>query len=184
MHVSFLASQTRALFFVFFLTLLFPNWLFGFSLSCLSLPTSLFLCSLSLSHIFIPPPIKKKKITTTTTIFLAKNLRVQQLLRPLDPLADPVAARTRLDSEGDQDAQAASASQLSHLSELTLPSSAGNPSREGGARLGTCRSRARARDETPPLCPLTHLYCSSFKFCLISLSDCPFFVFDCFISRR
>ncbi|XP_029698173.1 protein-methionine sulfoxide oxidase mical3a isoform X6 [Takifugu rubripes] len=52
--------------------------------------------------------------------FKAKNLRVQQLLQPLDPLADPVVARTHLDSEG---GLAASASQLSHPSEHTLPSS-------------------------------------------------------------
>lgn len=62
---------------------------------------------------------------------LVKNLLVQQLLQPLDPLADPVVAGTHLDSEGDKDGQAASASQLSHPSELTLPSSTGNPPGRG-----------------------------------------------------
>lgn len=77
---------------------------------------------------FIFQPIKKN---THHDQHLAKNLRVQQLLQPLDPLADPVAAGTHLDSEGEKDGQVALASQISHPSELTLPSSTGNPPGRG-----------------------------------------------------
>ncbi|XP_070828909.1 protein-methionine sulfoxide oxidase mical3a isoform X2 [Chaetodon trifascialis] len=52
--------------------------------------------------------------------FKARNLQIQQVLQPVDPQAIPDLVRTHLDSEGDKDGQAASASQPS---ELTQPSS-------------------------------------------------------------
>lgn len=99
-------------------------------------PSNLSFSLLSFTHFHSSNNEKKTKHHR-----LAKNLLVQQLLQPLDPLADPVVAGTRLDSEGDKDGQAASASQLSHPSELTLPSSTGNPPPPGrGGTPGTCRS--------------------------------------------
>ncbi|XP_041795723.1 protein-methionine sulfoxide oxidase mical3a isoform X3 [Chelmon rostratus] len=53
----------------------------------------------------------------------ARNLQIQQVLQPVDPQAIPGLVRTHLESEGDKDGQAASASQLSQPSELTQPSS-------------------------------------------------------------
>ncbi|XP_058501713.1 protein-methionine sulfoxide oxidase mical3a isoform X21 [Solea solea] len=55
--------------------------------------------------------------------FKARNLQIQQLLQPVDPQAIPSLVRTHRASEGDQDGQLASASQLSQPSELTQPSS-------------------------------------------------------------
>ncbi|KAK5867752.1 hypothetical protein PBY51_012216 [Eleginops maclovinus] len=55
--------------------------------------------------------------------FKARNIQIQQVLQPVDPTAIPGLVRTHLDSEGDQEAQLTSASQLSHPSELTQPSS-------------------------------------------------------------
>ncbi|XP_030282403.1 protein-methionine sulfoxide oxidase mical3a isoform X3 [Sparus aurata] len=55
--------------------------------------------------------------------FKARNLQIQQVLQPVDPQTIPGLVRTHLDSEGDKDGQAASASQLSQPSELTQPSS-------------------------------------------------------------
>ncbi|XP_041795730.1 protein-methionine sulfoxide oxidase mical3a isoform X9 [Chelmon rostratus] len=55
--------------------------------------------------------------------FKARNLQIQQVLQPVDPQAIPGLVRTHLESEGDKDGQAASASQLSQPSELTQPSS-------------------------------------------------------------
>lgn len=60
---------------------------------------------------------------------LARNLKIQQVLQPVDPQAIPGLVRTQLDSEGDKEAQLGSASQLSQ------PSSTGNPPR-GADHLG------------------------------------------------
>ncbi|XP_035521618.1 LOW QUALITY PROTEIN: protein-methionine sulfoxide oxidase mical3a [Morone saxatilis] len=60
---------------------------------------------------------------TTLHPHLARNLQIQQVLQPVDPQAIPGLVRTHLDSEGDKDGQAATASQLSQPSELTQPSS-------------------------------------------------------------
>lgn len=68
----------------------------------------------------------------------ARNLQVQQVLQPVDPQAIPGLVRTHLDSKGDKDGQVASPSQPS---ELTQPSSTGNPPR--GAKhlgFGLCRA--------------------------------------------
>uniref|UniRef100_A0A8D3AGN0 F-actin monooxygenase n=1 Tax=Scophthalmus maximus TaxID=52904 RepID=A0A8D3AGN0_SCOMX len=54
----------------------------------------------------------------------ARNLPLQQVLQPVDPQAIPGLVRTHRDPEGDKDGRPASASQLSHPSELTQPSSA------------------------------------------------------------
>ncbi|KAL3061902.1 hypothetical protein OYC64_009927 [Pagothenia borchgrevinki] len=51
----------------------------------------------------------------------ARSIQIQQVLQPVDPTAIPGLVRTHLDSEGDKEAQLAS--QLSHPSELTQPSS-------------------------------------------------------------
>uniref|UniRef100_A0A8D3AGH5 F-actin monooxygenase n=1 Tax=Scophthalmus maximus TaxID=52904 RepID=A0A8D3AGH5_SCOMX len=56
--------------------------------------------------------------------FKARNLPLQQVLQPVDPQAIPGLVRTHRDPEGDKDGRPASASQLSHPSELTQPSSA------------------------------------------------------------
>ncbi|KAL3061892.1 hypothetical protein OYC64_009927 [Pagothenia borchgrevinki] len=53
--------------------------------------------------------------------FKARSIQIQQVLQPVDPTAIPGLVRTHLDSEGDKEAQLAS--QLSHPSELTQPSS-------------------------------------------------------------
>ncbi|XP_053174674.1 protein-methionine sulfoxide oxidase mical3a [Scomber japonicus] len=55
--------------------------------------------------------------------FKARNLQIQQVLQPVDPQAIPGLVRTHLDSETDKDGQPASASQPSHPSEFTQPSS-------------------------------------------------------------
>ncbi|XP_039665555.1 protein-methionine sulfoxide oxidase mical3a isoform X22 [Perca fluviatilis] len=55
--------------------------------------------------------------------FKARNLRIQQILQPVDPQAIPGLVRTHVDSEGDTEGQLASASQLSQPSELTQASS-------------------------------------------------------------
>ncbi|XP_068458882.1 protein-methionine sulfoxide oxidase mical3a isoform X2 [Clinocottus analis] len=55
--------------------------------------------------------------------FKARNLQIQQVLQPVDPQALPGLVRARPDSEGDQEGQLLSASQLSQPSELTQPSS-------------------------------------------------------------
>ncbi|XP_034734166.1 protein-methionine sulfoxide oxidase mical3a [Etheostoma cragini] len=55
--------------------------------------------------------------------FKARNLRIQQILQPVDPQAIPGSVRTHMDSEGDKEGQLASASQLSQPSELTQASS-------------------------------------------------------------
>ncbi|XP_029289447.1 protein-methionine sulfoxide oxidase mical3a isoform X2 [Cottoperca gobio] len=52
--------------------------------------------------------------------FKARNIQIQQVLQPVDPQLLPGLVRTHLDSEGDKEAQLASASQPS---ELTQPSS-------------------------------------------------------------
>ncbi|KAF3689071.1 [F-actin]-monooxygenase MICAL3 [Channa argus] len=52
-----------------------------------------------------------------------RNLQIQQVLQPVDPQTIPGLVRKQLDSEGDKDGLAASASQLSPRSELTQPSS-------------------------------------------------------------
>lgn len=65
----------------------------------------------------------------------ARNLRVQQVVQPVDPLAGPGVGRTCLDSGDIKDGQAVSDSQLSQPSELTQPSSTGNP-RRGAEPLG------------------------------------------------
>ncbi|KAI9523502.1 Protein-methionine sulfoxide oxidase mical3a, partial [Dissostichus eleginoides] len=51
----------------------------------------------------------------------ARSIQIQQVLQPVDPTAIPGLVRTHLDSEGDKEAQLAS--QISHPSELTQPSS-------------------------------------------------------------
>ncbi|KAK1887694.1 Protein-methionine sulfoxide oxidase mical3a [Dissostichus eleginoides] len=53
--------------------------------------------------------------------FKARSIQIQQVLQPVDPTAIPGLVRTHLDSEGDKEAQLAS--QISHPSELTQPSS-------------------------------------------------------------
>ncbi|XP_026222442.1 protein-methionine sulfoxide oxidase mical3a isoform X6 [Anabas testudineus] len=53
-----------------------------------------------------------------------RNLKIQQVLQPVDPQAIPGLVRTHLDSEGDKEGQPVSASQLSQPSELTQSSSA------------------------------------------------------------
>lgn len=58
---------------------------------------------------------------------LARNLQIQQVLQPVDPQVIPGLVRKHLDSETEKDGHPASASQLSHPSELTQPSSTGNP---------------------------------------------------------
>ncbi|XP_040893421.1 protein-methionine sulfoxide oxidase mical3a isoform X2 [Toxotes jaculatrix] len=55
--------------------------------------------------------------------FKARNLKIQQVLQPVDPQAIPGLVRTHLDSEGEKDGRPALASQLSQPSELTQPSS-------------------------------------------------------------
>ncbi|XP_041650661.1 protein-methionine sulfoxide oxidase mical3a isoform X3 [Cheilinus undulatus] len=65
--------------------------------------------------------------------FKARNLQIQQALQPVDPQTIPGLVRTHPDSEGEKEGQPASASQLSqpfHPSELTQPSSTGNPPTE------------------------------------------------------
>ncbi|XP_026222443.1 protein-methionine sulfoxide oxidase mical3a isoform X7 [Anabas testudineus] len=56
--------------------------------------------------------------------FKVRNLKIQQVLQPVDPQAIPGLVRTHLDSEGDKEGQPVSASQLSQPSELTQSSSA------------------------------------------------------------
>ncbi|XP_029951363.1 protein-methionine sulfoxide oxidase mical3a isoform X4 [Salarias fasciatus] len=53
----------------------------------------------------------------------ARNLHIQQVLQPVDPTTLPGLRRTHPDSEGEKDGPLASASQPSHPSELTQPSS-------------------------------------------------------------
>ncbi|XP_029951370.1 protein-methionine sulfoxide oxidase mical3a isoform X11 [Salarias fasciatus] len=55
--------------------------------------------------------------------FKARNLHIQQVLQPVDPTTLPGLRRTHPDSEGEKDGPLASASQPSHPSELTQPSS-------------------------------------------------------------
>ncbi|KAL6107091.1 mical3 [Pungitius sinensis] len=55
--------------------------------------------------------------------FKARNLQIQQILQPVDPLDIPGLVRTHLDSEQDEAGRPASASQLSQPSELTQPPS-------------------------------------------------------------
>lgn len=58
---------------------------------------------------------------------LARNIHIQQALQPVDPSLIPGLMRPRLDSEGDEDGPLAPPLPPSQPSELTQPSSTGNP---------------------------------------------------------
>ncbi|MEQ2256145.1 hypothetical protein ILYODFUR_021398 [Ilyodon furcidens] len=69
--------------------------------------------------------------------FKARNIQIQQLLQPVDPNTIPSLVRAQPDSEGDQDDPLASVLQHSQPSELTQPSSTGNPPRGAANRTQT-----------------------------------------------
>lgn len=99
-----------------------------FPLLCLSnvsaqLLSPLLVCPWSTSPQLLP---KTQHYNICSHRHLVRNLQVQQVLQPVDPQAIPGLVKTHLDSEGDKDGRAASASQPS---ELTQPSSTGNPPR-------------------------------------------------------
>lgn len=117
-------------------------------------PSSPLLCLFNLpAHSFIFPHLPSDLLVCARTPFkknnnkkhpqhcnwcshTARNLRVQQVLQPVDPQDIPGLVRTRLDSEGDRNGQVASSSQLSQPSELRQPSSTGNRPPRGAERLG------------------------------------------------